>query len=680
MSAAARVVESFPYDVEVIDHVGVTTSDGAVLSMKLWMPVQKQRGQRFGAVLEAIPYRKDDICLQDDSVRMAYVAGHGFICARLDLRGSGDSHGVLDDEYSGREQLDICEVIAWLAAHPCCNGNVGMTGISWSGFNSLQVAARRPPALKAIVTVCSTDDRYDNDVHYMGGTPLAFYMNWWGAIVHEFNMRPPEPSIVGEDWEWIWRERLAENAHLQDKWLAHQRRDAYWRIGSVCEDYSAIACPVLAVGGWADAYTDAIVRLLDNIDGCVKAIIGPWGHTWPERPVPGPAIGFLQETVRWWDYWLNGVDNGVDADPNVRYYLQDAFTPSPSLDHVPGTWMQARSLSKRNSQATLWLHAGGTLAEAPAASGDDAGTVSHCSSLLCGTQVDTWLPMGSPIDLPAEQSPDDERSLCFEGAELAEDLCIVGTPVVHLRIAADKPRAFVFARLCDIAPDGSSRLITRGALNLTHRDSHEQPEELEPETFYDVDVALKVIAQRVPAGHRLRLALSTSYWTWLWPSPELATIRVSCAASSLTLPLANGQDAPLRRSFEPPEIAAGQRPSIVPGDGFTAERSFDAATGTMSYTRHTNDCAAFTTPAGTTVSGDKVATYRIVKGDPLSAHMDTRRFEVFERDGWRVELDVRSSMDCDAENFIVRTQSRAVHNGTTVLDETHCARIPRDCN
>lgn len=677
MTQALRTVSRFPYRVDIKPHVWVPMHDGTKLSVKLWVPRGHEEGERFPVVLEAIPYRKDDICLADDSKRMAYIAGHGYVCARLDLRGSGDSEGVLYDEYCEQEQDDLCEVIAWLAALPCSTGKVGMTGISWSGFNSLQAAAKRPPALRAIITVCSTDDRYDNDVHYMGGSPLAFYMNWWGAIMHEFNMRPPDPAVVGEGWERIWRERLAQNTHLTDKWLAHQRRDSCWKTGSVCEDYSAICCPVLAVGGWADGYTDAIVRLLDNLGTCAKAIIGPWGHVWPERPVPGPAIGFLQESLRWWDHWLKGIDNGVQADPTVRYYLQDACRLEPDLQFRPGRWMQTGSLTQRGHDELI-LSADGHLV-APQA--DALGSIlSHSSPLICGTQVDTWLPMGSNIDLPSEQTPDDERSLCFDSDVLEDDLAIVGNPVLKLRVAADKPRAFAFVRLCDVYPDGTSQLITRGNLNLTHRGSHEFPEPLEPGEFYNVEIPLKAVAQVIPAGHKVRIAISTSYWIWIWPSPEVATITVDCAASRLMLPVAGDGDVPLVRGFLGPEVAKGEEPKVIPTDGYRAFRTSDEASGKVVYTRITDDFDKLTTPAGMTVESDKVASYTIYENDPLSARMDTLRHETFTRDGWEVDVEVTSAMECDAEDFIVTTRSKASYNGKQVMDETRSARIPRDLN
>ena len=126
-----------------------------------------------------------------------------------------------------------------------------MMGISWGGFNSLQVAARCPPALKAIVTVCSTDDRYRDDVHYMGGSLLTAGIGW-GSFFFRTMARPPDPMLVGDRWRTMWLERLQSLPVYLETWLRHQRRDDYWRHGSVCEDYDAIRCPVYAVGGWTD--------------------------------------------------------------------------------------------------------------------------------------------------------------------------------------------------------------------------------------------------------------------------------------------------------------------------------------------------------------------------------------------------------------------------------------------
>ena len=164
-----------------------------------------------------------------------------------------------------------------------------MTGISWGGFNSLQLAARRPPALKAIITLMSTDDRYADDVHYKGGCVLATDLLHWSTCMLHWQCQPPHEAAVGERWRELWERRLEANQPWIHTWLAHQRRDAYWKHGSVCEDYAAIEVPVYAVGGWTDGYTNSVLRLLEGLPGPRKGLIGPWPHAFPHYVTPGPA-------------------------------------------------------------------------------------------------------------------------------------------------------------------------------------------------------------------------------------------------------------------------------------------------------------------------------------------------------------------------------------------------------
>ena len=675
------------YEVETTPHVDVPMSDGKKLSAKIWMP-RGADGSRFPAVLEAIPYRKDDVCLVDDEVRFGYVAERGYACIRLDLRGSGDSEGVLDDEYSPREQLDICEAIEWIASQDWCDGNVGMTGISWSGFNSLQVAAHTPEHLKAIITTCSTDDRYDNDVHYMGGSLLAFYMNWWGAIMHEFNVRPPDPMLVGDSWRTRLIERLSENTNLSELWLSHQRRDAYWKQGSVIEDYDSIRCAVMAVGGWSDSYTDAILRLMKGLKKtpCNQAIIGPWGHTWPERGVPGPSIGYLQVCVRWWDKWLKGIDNGAEQDPPIRFYTQEPAHSTPDMSVRDGAWYQADAFHTGFEEGSVEMKFGETLEYEPSVDRESVteitapGRVTHRSALVTGTQVDTWLPMGSPIDLPREQTPDDRRSLCFTSKPLEKDLVISGQPVVKLRVSADGRKAFVFARLCDVWPDGTSELITRGNLNLCHRDSHEFPTDCVPNEEYDVTIPLKNVSQRIPAGHRLRVALSTSYWIWIWPSATMTSITVDMASSGLILPAPPSGLERLRTTFEPavnaPAPAMKQLRRMHP----YCRRFVDEETGDVVYRRSTDGRGDQLTPSGMRYWGNEHTDYRINPDDPLTASMNTVRQSGFERPGWRITSKLESKMECDMDDFIVTTHMAVAQDGKTIHDEASTVRIPRDFN
>ena len=297
-------------------------SDGTRLAARLWLPEDAERDP-VPAILEYLPYRKGDAFAKRDTHHHPWFAGHGYAGVRVDLRGSGDSDGILLDEYLPQEQDDGLEVIAWLAEQPWCSGAVGMIGISWGGFNGLQIAARRPPALKAVISMCASDDRYADDVHYVGGCVLGVDMLSWAATMLTLTAMPPDPAAVGDGWRATWLERMERSPSMVEAWLAHQRRDDFWRQASVCEDYAAIEAPVYAVGGWADGYSNAVPRLVEGLPGPRKGLIGPWSHAFPQDGEPGPAIGFLQECKRWWDRWLKGIDNGIEREPVLRAWMQD---------------------------------------------------------------------------------------------------------------------------------------------------------------------------------------------------------------------------------------------------------------------------------------------------------------------------------------------------------------------
>ena len=320
--------------VEVVEHAWIPMPDGCRLAAKLWIPEGARRAP-VPAVLEYIPYRKRDLKAVRDTEIHGFFAERGYAGVRVDLRGSGDSEGVLQGEYLPRELDDGVAVLEWIAAQPWCNGRLGLFGLSWGGFNGLQLAARRPPGLDAVITVCSSDDRYSDDVHYMGGCLLTDNLSW-ASVMLSYNSAPPDPEIVGPAWRELWRERLEGSGLWLKTWLQHQRRDAYWRHGSVCEDFGAIRCPVLAVSGWADGYCNTVFRLMQRLPGPRKGLIGPWGHKYPHMGGPGPAIDFLSECVRWWERWLADVENGVDAAPRIRAWLQDSV--SPLSDDRPGRW------------------------------------------------------------------------------------------------------------------------------------------------------------------------------------------------------------------------------------------------------------------------------------------------------------------------------------------------------
>jgi putative CocE/NonD family hydrolase len=669
-----RVRTDFPHAIQVIDD-WIPLADGVRLSVRIWLP-EDARERPVPAILEYLPYRKSDSNAVDDSVRHPWYAGHGYAGVRVDIRGSGDSEGVLLDEYHPQEQLDCLEVLRWLAAQTWCTGSVGMMGISWGGFNSLQVAAHRPPELKAIITCCSTDDRYADDVHYLGGLPLAFYLLPWASVMLAYNARPPDPATVGERWRDEWLQRIDGSPYLAETWLQHQRRDDYWRQGSVCEDYGAIEAAVYVVGGWSDGYTNAALRLLDGLSCPRKGLIGPWEHVWPEEGYPGPAIGFLQEGLRFWDRWLKGVPNDVMDGPMLRYWRQQSVVPRGAYAIRPGSWAaEERWPSPRLTTHTLHL-ADGRLAAEPG-----AGTTRRCSSpLTVGADAGSWLPYGNPADLPGDQRSEDAWSLCFDSAPLDGELEVLGQPTVRLRLSADRPVAFAAVRLCEVRPDGTSTLITRGALNLCRRNGFDSSDPLEPGRVYDVAVPLKAISYVVPPGHRLRVAISTAYWPWLWPSPEPVELVVHCDdASRLELPVRppRTEDADLP-PFAEPEIAAPLPVTWLAERNPRWEISRDVVTGlhTLVMSRALAGSRRF--PDGITYRDRDPIRFSIVEGDPLSARVECERTIAIGRGDWQTRVEMRASMSADAEAFHVTGTLDVFEGDRPVASRAHAARIPRD--
>ena len=553
----------------------IPLSDGCRLSARIWLPDHAAADHRVPAILEYLPYRKDDATAAEDASRHPYFAAQGFASVRVDLRGTGDSDGVCLGEYLPQEQSDALEVLAWLEGQEWCTGRVGMIGYSWGGFNGLQVAALRPPQLGAVVTVYSSDDRYADDCHYAGGCLLGGDMLKWASWMLAFNARPPDPAVVGSGWLDAWTSRLDATPPYLDDWVGHQRRDEFWRQGSIAEDYAAIEVPVLAVGGWADAYTNAVPRLLEHLSCPRRAIIGPWGHIFPERGVPGPRIGFLQECVRWFTEWLLGEDTGIMREPVLRAWIQESLPPADFYSERPGRWVAEsawppadvrthRAGTDRARRSAIPLAVWRRLR--PSARG---AAWRLPTDQTCGLSAGVWCANGLPAELAIDQAYDDERSLVFDSAPLTNPSSFSAGPHRRLAVECDRPNALLAVRLCAVAPDGASTLLSWGALNLTHRNGHESPAPLVVGKRYELDVELNAIGERVPAGHRLRLAVSSAYWPQLWPSRETAHLTlIADGSSTLVLPVRSkllGQ-SPAVPTFPPAES------SVSPG-GEIAEQA-----------------------------------------------------------------------------------------------------------
>lgn len=664
--------------IDEIENVWIRMSDGCRLAARVWMP-KTAASAPVPAILEYLPYRKRDFTRARDEPIHRYFAMKGYASVRVDLRGSGDSEGLLHDEYCVQEHADALEVIDWIARQTWCSGAVGMMGISWGGFNALQVAALRPPALKAIITLCSTDDRYADDAHYMGGCLLNENMQW-GAILTLFSALPPDPHIVGEGWREMWRQRLERLQPFPELWMRHQWRDGYWKHGSVCEDYRAITCPVYAIGGWADGYSNAVPRLMANLTCPRKGLIGPWGHLFPHDGVPGPAIGFLQEAVAWWDHWLKGRATAIMDEPLLRVWMQESVAPEPQYAERPGRWIAEETWpSARIRQLRFFLNPGHLWQDGAA-----PGELSFSSPQTTGMRGGEWCGFGADGELPRDQRPDDGGSLTFDSDPLDERLEILGAPAVTLDLRCDKPVALLAVRLCDVAPDGSSLRVTYGLLNLTHRDGHDRPKPLVPGDWMRVRIRLNDIAHAFPAGHRIRLSLSSSYWPIAWPSPAAAVIGVRTGQSVVDLPVRppRPEDAKLR-PFEPPEAAPGTSYTTVHHFPTRRRLETDLTTGEVVYILESDAgefggaslarLEAIDLDLGYTL----VKRYRIIENDPLSAETELDQTTVLRRGDWSIRIECRMRLSATAEVFQLAGDLVASEGGATVVRRDWRVALPR---
>ncbi|MGE0255091.1 MAG: CocE/NonD family hydrolase [Alphaproteobacteria bacterium] len=666
-------------NIREIENVWIPLPDGTRLAARLFLPGDAE-ARPVPAILEYLPYRKRDLMRARDEPIHRWFAANGYAAVRVDIRGTGDSDGVLADEYSREEHRDAVDVIAWIAAQPWCSGRVGMMGISWGGFNALQVAALRPPALGAIITLCAADDRFADDAHYMGGCLLNENMQW-GSILTGYGIYPPDPALVGDRWRDMWRQRLEATRPFPAVWLEHQRRDAYWRYGSVCEDFAAIKVPVYAIGGWADGYSNAVPRLLAGLSCPKKGLVGPWAHTFPHDGVPSPAIGFLQEAKRWWDHWLRDVDTGLMDEPAYRVWMQASVPPQPTYESRPGRWVAEDGWpSPRVAPLTLHL-APWQLATSP----QPDAVQELCSPQTTGVNSGEWCAFGTDGEMPTDQRADDGRSLTFDSAPLDAPLDILGAPEVTLDIACDRPVALIAVRLCDVAPDGASTRVTYGLLNLTRRDGMEAAAPLHPGERVRVTVALNHIAHAFPAGNVVRLAVSTSYWPIAWPSPEPATIALATGGSTLTLPVRPPRDADAAlRAFEPPERGSGEDPTRLRPLRFVRQYGRDLTTNEMLHSL-VSDAGELGGASLARIEAIDLEVgyrmerrFRIGETDPLTARAEILQERLFARGDWRVRVSLRTRLTATRRTFEFLGVLDAFEGDARIFEKRWTLSIPRD--
>ena len=659
-------------EIHVIQHAWITMSDGVRLSAKIWLPKNSHKNTA-PAILEIIPYRKRDAYSIRDHSNHAWLAERGYACIRPDMRGHGDSEGIMFDEYSTLEQEDTIEVIEWISKQPWCDGSVGMIGLSWGGIASLQAAAKKPSALKAIIPVGASLDRYYDDGGYLlGGYPGQGL--GWGGVMFGYCIRPPDPAVVGDRWRDMWLERLENTPMFAEKWLSHQLRDASWKQGSVCEDFESIETPVLGVSGWNDCWPNTVIRLLENLNAPCKVVSGAWGHVFPNLGGPGPQIDFLDLTLQWFDFWLKGAENGVLDQPTFLAYLQESHKPDPNPTERPGRWVSEDVWPSPNIEYKSY----GLFETKLLQNKKGKDKISICSPVSLGLNTGEYMPISGVEELPRDQISDDEFSLCFDSDILSEYLDLLGTPLIHLRLSSNYNCGLIAARLCDLAPDGSSTLISFGILNLKQRKGREILAEVVPNKEMDLTLRFNDTGWSLKPGHKLRLALSTNLWPMAWPVEKMVTLELNLKDCTLEIPTRKSMKGRERKVFLGEPTSAEPLDHTVlkkPMGSRKCHHNKEDKTVSLKVVSDTGQIKF--NEIDLTYSSSNSQIYSIKENDHLSPKITYEAEFGFVRDTWKVQTKSKLVVTCSEESFFLKGSIFGYENDTQVFTRSWDIAIPR---
>lgn len=648
-----------------LERAAIPMSDGVMLAVTLYMPKGAPHGARFPAVLNYLPYRKDDDEAQEQYGLLGYFARRGFVGAAVDIRGFGASGGTPPDrEYSAQEQADGEQVIAWLARQPWSNGKVGMLGISWGGFNSIQMAMRNPPALKAIVAVAATESLFKEDVHYIDGIAhidefeLTMDLGQGRSGAPDYSLAPDVigPRMSSKPWSLTY--------------LEHQRDGPFWH--SPERSLSAIRVPCFLIGGLHDGYRDSISRMLTQVSAPVKAWIGPWNHAWPTDSDYGPLYEWRNQAVRWFDHWLKGRNTGVLADPRLMIYLQHAYPPGPQDRAIPGLWRAYDGWPLRGTQQErLFLQPDHALRRGASQSGRDE--LRYVPSAGAESGIFWW------GDLHPDMRSFDAYSLVYDTQPLAHDTAVMGYPHIHFNASATAPLADWVVRLEDLAPDGRVTLVTGAALDGAQRDSMTDPKPLEPGRLYTFSFDLHLASYVFPKGHRIRVALANAMWPTLWPTPYpmITTVELGKGASWIELPRVPLEgEAPPASLLSAPEPV--EKPPGITGGGFDWPGSYTVQRDENGHARVTWQGGYDIHQSWGTFHDAEKLTYRIDDAHPADAS-DVGDIVNVQHVGahtltWKGHLSVRS----DLHNFYYSYTRTLLRDGKSIMSKTWRRTIPRD--
>jgi putative CocE/NonD family hydrolase len=673
-AAAAALHAAEPaakYKVKVIADARIRMRDGVEIAAKITRPDGEGK---FPAIMSYNPYRRPGT-IAAASVESeytqnvhgpSYFAERGYVSVDYDVRGTGNSGGSTQDMYADAERQDGYHMVEWIAAQPWSNGNVGMWGLSYGGVDTWQVAAMAPPHLKAIIVRAGTEDTY-LDWAYPGGSPRSmFVIGHFSALMTAQNAMPPDPAVTGEKWASIWEEHLQKNVPWSIGMLKHQVEDGYWRARSVRPDYDRIQCAVFVIEGWNDWYQTAELRAFSHLKVPKRALIGPWAHFWPENAFPGPRIDGRREYLKWFDQFLKGIDTGILKEPPVTIFVREYEPPAPMLLEEKGFWrLENEWPPARGESRPMYLGPAGRLDPAPAAANGDRDSfvynaaVGVTSGMLGRGNVAPWA-------MPLDQRPDEALALVYTNPPLPANLEATGDPMADLFVSSTADVAYFHVKVCDVAPDGISRVVTDGGWNATRHRSISSPEPLEAGKIYELKFPLKSMAYVFAAGHRIRVDIAGADFQNVWPvakSGRSTVHRNGKYPSRVILPVVGAQNPRL------PEPDLKPSPNPLPGMSGVTKPEY---TITMDLIRQTTTMR--------TGAPNGSASFTVSSANPADATMTAVHTMHVSQEGVETGVQAQSVTTSDEKVFRQLIELEVTVNGKRHFNKSWTVVTPRMLN
>lgn len=485
-----------------------TDEPGVTLAADLFLP---PGGGPAPILVSVLPYRRDAFAGIGGHSSYSWFAEHGYACLLVDFRGTGSSDGSPRPPFDPAEADDGLAAVRWAARQPWCDGRVGMWGVSYGAVMALRTASRRPPELKAILTVVGMQDPERDMVHPSGARGCLAPLGVWALNTLLGHLLPPMHRHGSAEEQRRWRRRLDEAEPYLLDLLRHGPGHPVWRDRAV--DVAAIEVPTLCVAGWRDLLCDGSIRAYEQLRAPKRLLAGPWMHT-PPHESPFEPVDFHRIALDWWDRWLRGgAAAGAGAEAAATVFVQG---------DEPG-WRRLDAWPPVGKDLVLGATGAGGLEPAAGAGPPEVALAARPDQTV-GALSGLWSAPTTGFGLPLDQHEDDRRGLPVTGPPLAAPLLVAGRPVVTVRVTG-RPPARLVAKLADVDPAGRSTLVSCGVASAGNA---------------EWTVPLAPTCYRFAAGHRVRLVLSDADFPRLWPATTGLPLAVT--GLELTLPVLAEQD------------------------------------------------------------------------------------------------------------------------------------------